>query len=194
MSTQPKGVPTPKRPRKPAPRKRLDYKARAHKFIITVGLIVCAMALIIGSLVGLQGTVAGAPDPSPARPTDTARPSPSPSNSNAIDPQTALRFQAAALAVYLGLGISEEDPSVTLKTKKVPPVLKSGEKAPELAAPVSFRITRAGTNQLVVCTRAALPGSGLIDEYYIFPPEYEAEKGTRCPTESPTEIPTQPDK
>jgi len=40
-----------------------------------------------------------------------------------------------------------------------------------------------------VCARAAVPGGDLVDEYFVFPIEYELEKPSRCPQDSPTTLP-----
>lgn len=180
-----KNSPTPKRPRKPAPRKRLTSKEKAQRFIVVTGILVFSMSLIVSMLASLQGTVAGAP----ALTTPTPTPSASPSPSSSMDPQTALKFQAAAVALYLAQGIEDKDPAVTLETKILPPQLASGEQAPSVLVPVSFKITKGEGKQLVVCARAAVPGGDLIDEYFIFPVEYELERPERCPQESPTALP-----
>ena len=180
-----KNAPTPKRPRKPAPRKRLTNKERAQRFIVVTGILVFSMSLVVTMLTSLQGTVAGAPPINSLSPT----PSPSASPTSSMDPQTALKFQAAAIALYLAQGIEDKDPAVTLETEVLPPKLASGEAAPEVVVPVSFRITKGEGKQLVVCARAAVPGGDLVDEYFVFPVQYELEKPTRCPQDSPTALP-----
>ena len=148
-------------------------------------------------LVSTQGTVAGntaavptAFPPTPPAPvpstTTTTSPTPEP-----LEPQDALKLQAAAVALYLTSGIAESDPNITTETTTLPAKIKGGQKAPEISTPVSFRITEGEgqRDELVVCARASLPDSGLIDAYFIFPLEYEKERATRCPQESPTEPP-----
>jgi len=180
--------PTPKRPRRPTRRNRLDHKRKAQRFIIAGAVLTCLIALVISGLAGIQGIVA-----LPASPgaTGTATPTavPTPSESEKLDPQTALKFQAAALAIYLGQGIDAKDPAITPEMTTIPGELKSGEQAPEIVVPTAFRITRAGSEELVVCVRASVPGSGLTDEYFVYPIEYEGEKVSRCPQDAPTEVP-----
>lgn len=183
MSTR-KGAPTPKRPRKPAKRKMLPYREKARRFIIAACIITFALSLITGLLVGLQGTTTSnraAPNPPIA--------SPSPSPSPEVDPQVALRLQAAVVAAYVATGIEEGDPQIRPGTTTLPARLASGEQAPQVAVPVSFRITRDNEGKLVVCARAAGPGTAVPDQYFAFPNSYEAQKQRRCPRESPTSLP-----
>lgn len=181
-----KNTPTPRRPRKQIARRKLTSKQFAQRFIVVTGIVVFSLSLIVSMLAGLQGNVAGSPvvNPSP-----TSTPSESASPEASMDAQTALKFQAAAIALYLAQGIEDDDPAVTLKTKILPPQLASGETAPNVVVPVSFRITEGQNKELIVCARAAVPGGDLVDEYFIFPVQYELERPQRCPQESPTALP-----
>lgn len=190
--SQKKNSPTPPRPRKPQKGKSLTYRQKGQRFIIATFGIVLVLVLAIGMLISSQGTVAGntaaAPRPAPPTPTasapSTASPSPEP-----LEPQDALKLQAAAVALYLTAGIGEGDPNITPETTALPARIKGGQKAPEISTPVSFRITEGSRDELIVCARASLPDSGLIDAYFIYPLQYEDERATRCPQESPTKPP-----
>jgi len=176
-----KGAPTPKRPRKRPRRRSLPHREKAQRFIIAACTIAFCMTLITGLLVTLQGT--GEP-PSPQPSTAAARPTPSPE----VDPQIGLRLQAAAVAAYLATAIEEGNSDVTTSSITLPARLANGQQPPQVTTPVSFRITKA-KGQLIVCARAAAPGSGVPDQFFAFPNEYEADRARRCPTATPTTVP-----